>query len=372
MIIGPRQIKVICVGPAIKVRGGISTVIGHTRNRFPAHIRFRIVPTFSEYTGNDEPARGSRLIQAGVFLAALCRISATALIWRRTVFHVHLSEKGSTIRKGLVCIVLRALRCRYIVHAHAATDALFHPWVPLTVRRLLLWGIGGSECFLALTQFWAQYYATALKSHATQIVVLPNPVELPAEIPERSDRDGLRLLFLGRIGDRKGAFEVIRAFGALPPDVRNRCSLTLAGDGELEAARALAATLGCPDRVSIPGWVDRSEVVRLLGEAEVLLLPSRGEGMSNALLEGMAWGLAVVTSAAGGADEFLHPGVDAILVEPGDTDAIRTAIAELDTNPAFRVSLGLAARKTAGRFCIEGYVDRLSRLYESLASTPRT
>jgi glycosyltransferase involved in cell wall biosynthesis len=263
--------------------------------------------------------------------------------------------------------MLRSLRSRYIVHAHAAEDALFHPWVPRAAKRALLWGIGGSQCFVALTQFWADYYSKVLNSHATQVVVLSNPVEIPPDIPDRRNRNGLRLLFLGRIGNRKGAFDIIKAFADLPQDLRNQCSLTLAGDGESEAARTLAANLHCSTQISIPGWVDRDEVSRLLAESDILLLPSRGEGMANALLEGMAWGLAVITTAAGGAAEFLRPGIDAILVEPGDTCAIRAAISGLAADPALRARLGLAARETARQFAIELYVQRLTQLYESLS-----
>ncbi len=65
------------------------------------------------------------------------------------------------------------------------------------------------------------------------------------------------MLFLGRIGTRKGAFDLIRALAALPEDVRSRCHLTMAGDGEINEARTLARTVGMP-RIGCPSRMDRT------------------------------------------------------------------------------------------------------------------
>jgi len=327
-----------------------------------------MVATFSQYTGRDHPERGSRLVQAIVFLKAFARILRTSVISRDTIFHIHLSMRGSTLRKGLICVALRCLRCRYVVHAHACRDELFHAWVPAPIRRVLVWGIRGADSFIVLTQFWGDYYARAMRLPADKLFRLPNPAPSPTSVPDRTTRDGISILFLGRIGERKGAFESIRAFAALPAEIRERSWLTLAGDGETHAARDLADDLGCSSRTSIRTWVEREEADRLLAEADVFLLPSRGEGMSMAVLEAMAWGLAVVTTVSGGADEFLTSDDNCILVEPGDIHDISTALCALAQNSRLRLRLGAEARRTAARFSVDGYMEKLTRLYKELAN----
>jgi len=141
----------------------------------------------------------------------------------------------------------------------------------------------------------------------------------------------------------------------------------MAGDGDINEARRLAAALGCVNEVTIPGWVGTSEVDRLLEESDVLLLPSYAEGMAMALLEGMSWGLPVVTTNAGGAGEFLDQGRNCILVAPGDVQGISHAISDLERDPALRQNLGLAARETIRRFSIESYISTLTGVYEELA-----
>src|SRR5581483_374667 len=157
------MIDVLCIGPALQVRGGITRVVARVGGRFPAGIRFRVLPSFTKYAGRDHPDRGTKLLQLLVLTWALARIAVTALFARNTVHHVHLSERGSALRKGIICMLLRALRCRYILHTHAAERQLFHSAVPPFVRNACLWGMRGSAVVIALTNVWRNYYARELR-----------------------------------------------------------------------------------------------------------------------------------------------------------------------------------------------------------------
>jgi glycosyltransferase involved in cell wall biosynthesis len=363
-----KPIRVVCVGPSITVRGGISRLIRKLKDVFPENIEFRVIATYSDYIGDGHTNRWQRCVQPGLFIWSVMRVLVASATQRSTVFHVHFSQRGSTLRKGVICVILRVLRCRYVVQAHTAEDALFHSWVPAFVRRKLLWGIGGGRYLIALTQFWRDYYAMALNLPAAKLLVLPNPADIPSSIPNRTSREGLKLLFLGRVGKRKGAFDVIQAFAALPQTIREQCHLTFAGDGETDIARNLLEQLGCSKQTSVLGWVTGEDVDVLLAEADVFLLPSLGEGMSVALLEAMAWGLAVVSSASGGADEFLVSDQNCLLVKPGDIHEIAGALSALAGDPQLRLRLGKEAQRTAARFSVDKYIGKLTCLYEEVAS----
>src|SRR5277367_4239286 len=103
-----RTIRVANVGPGPSVQGGISRLIALMRVHLPSQVSFRIIPTFTQYTGYEETPpseRGSGLGQACVYLLAFTRVLILAL-GRRTVFHVHFSGGGSMLRKGIICILL--------------------------------------------------------------------------------------------------------------------------------------------------------------------------------------------------------------------------------------------------------------------------
>jgi glycosyltransferase involved in cell wall biosynthesis len=363
-------IKIASVGPSLCVKGGISRVIELISAHLPNQFCFHCIATFTRYTGDKDSThseRGSRFLQGLVYLLAVFQ-TLTRALGRRTVFHIHFSGRGSLLRKGMICVMLRSLRCQYVVHSHAADTSLFPQWLPQPCRQLLLWGLKGAGRVIVLTQFWHDYYSSILHLPADRLLLLPNPADLPKSIPDRSKRKRMRILFLGRIGIRKGAFDVIRAFALLPEDVRASCHLTMAGDGDTEVARSLAAEHGCLDRVSIPGWVGKADVERLLVESDVLVLPSYAEGMAMALIEAMSWGLPVVTTSVGGAGEFLEQGSNCLLVTPGDVLGISEAMAGLARDPAYRLELGRAARQTVSRFSIDSYITTLSGVFEELAS----
>jgi hypothetical protein len=204
-----KAIRVVFVGGALSVPGGLSRLIGKIKDHLPDHIRYRHVVTMTQFAWPGEmysPDGGSRLVQLLVFFWAFVQVLVFAL-HRRTVFHVHFSTRGSVLRKGLICIVLRSLRCRYVVHAHSADTNLFHAWLPQPFRRTLLWGIGGAGRLIALTQLWGDHFSSILELRSNRVLLLPTPADLPRSIPDRMHRQGLKLLFLGRIGVRKGAFD---------------------------------------------------------------------------------------------------------------------------------------------------------------------
>jgi len=364
-----KSITVVSFGPGLSVPGGITRVIELIGIHLSPTIQVRHVPTFTRFTGDpecDSSDRGSYWGQFIVYLRAV-GLAVRFRCRRRIVFHVHFAGRGSLLRKGLLCILLRWMGSCYVVHSHVAGTDLFTRRMPAFVRRLILWGLSGARKVIVLTQFWSDFYVSLLGAPASRIVVLPNPADLPDTVPDRTKRGQLQLLFLGRIGERKGAFDLIRAFAALDRAVQNRSRLTLAGDGDVEAARSLAAKLGVENRISICGWVGPSEVRSLLNTSDVLLLPSYAEGMAMALIEGMSWGLAVVATNVGGQGEFLEDGRNSLLIKPGDLHSISNAITVLEANPALRLELGRAARETISRFAIPGYIATLRAIYEELA-----
>ena len=111
----------------------------------------------------------------------------------------------------------------------------------------------------------------------------------------------------------------------------------------LERDRLQAQDLGVSDQLRWLGF--RSDPERFLADAAVFVLPSRFEGMPNALLEAMAAGLAViVTDASPGPLEVVEPGVSGLVVPSDDPVALATAMQELAADPERCRRMGVAAR----------------------------
>jgi glycosyltransferase involved in cell wall biosynthesis len=127
----------------------------------------------------------------------------------------------------------------------------------------------------------------------------------------------------------------------------------------------LAERLGVADRVTFTGL--RSDVPAVLGCADVAVMPSLNEALSNVLLESMAAGAPVVATRVGGTPEALVDGENGLLVKPGDSGAIATAVARLLDDRDLATRLGRAAHGLIARkFPVEQMVRSTEDLYMDL------
>lgn len=166
---------------------------------------------------------------------------------------------------------------------------------------------------------------------------------------------------VGIVARLKDQSVVIRALEQLTTPVR----LVLAGVDP--ASRVAAQAKQSPRRhkvVCLPFTPDIRPLYDLL---ELVLLPSRSEGLSQGLLEGMALGKPVIASAATGNLDVVTNGVDGLLVPPRDAGAWAQAMDSVLTDPALGTRLGAAARETAReRFSLQHTIRRTVDLYRSI------
>jgi glycosyltransferase involved in cell wall biosynthesis len=117
------------------------------------------------------------------------------------------------------------------------------------------------------------------------------------------------------------------------------------------------------------GAVD--DVAPYIRAADLFVLPSAAEGLSNALLEGLASGLPAVATAVGGNPDLIESDDNGLLVPVDDAPALSAAIRALLAAPERRARLGQRAReRVRAEFDITIAVDRLEALYRRLAAAP--
>jgi glycosyltransferase involved in cell wall biosynthesis len=116
---------------------------------------------------------------------------------------------------------------------------------------------------------------------------------------------------------------------------------------------------------------ERSDTAELMRAADLLVLPSREEGLSNVLLEAMAAALPVVASDAGGSPELVADGRSGLLFPNGDVEALGDALTRLLTEPVLRAQMGSAARTRIEReFAIDTLVQRSLDRYDRCLESP--
>ena len=354
----PREmrVKVLQMGPALDVRGGITTVEQLICDYLPPYASVRHVATIGE---------GSKLSSAAVFARAVHTLSRTLADIDPAIVHIHFASRGSALRKlFLANMVIRARR-PLILHAHGASFDQFHRSLPAPVRSLVCRVLQQASVLIALSSQWRDFYVHECEVSPSQVVVLPNPVRVPSRVPDRAGRTQVQFLHLGRLGKRKGGYDVVNAFAALPDALRDRARLVLAGDGDVEGMKKLAAPFG--ERIRVLSWIDAHERDRLLAESDVFVLPSYAEGVPMALLEAMAAGLPCITTPVGGIPDVFTHGTEGLLVTPGDAGQLRAAMTTFIGDEPARLAAGKRAYESARAFDVHAYARRLADIYQRIA-----
>jgi glycosyltransferase involved in cell wall biosynthesis len=171
-----------------------------------------------------------------------------------------------------------------------------------------------------------------------------------------------------RLDAQKGHPILFEAIAQLPG-----ARFLLAGEGpEREPLEALAQRLGIGDRVRFLGR--REDIPQLLAACDVFALPSLYEGSSLAVLEAMAAGIPIVSSAIGGTDELIEDGHSGLLVPPGDAGALAAALRRLLAEPGLGEGMAVRAReRVEGGLRREQMAARVTDVYrELLGERPAT
>jgi len=208
-----------------------------------------------------------------------------------------------------------------------------------------------------------------------RIEVVYNGVELDGGKPAADVRSelgippGVPLVGeVARLCDVKGQRELIEAIASVPEARLVLVGVDLERGGAFQAElEREAERLGVRDRVAFAGR--RDDAAELLGQLDVVALPSSTEGLPVVLLEAMARRRAVVATPVGGTPELVADGETGLLVPPRDPRALAEAIRRLLADPELRGRMGEAGhRRVAERFSAEEMCRRVLELYDEVVA----
>jgi len=367
-------IRIAMLGASLTIRGGITSVEKLVLENTPENISIIHLPTFDH-----GPIFHNTIVYWNT-LGKLCRLIFTGQI---DAIHIHFSDRGSTIRKLLPCIIAIIFRRPFILHSHCAVHREFYASIPRIAREVINAVFRKCAYFISLSKSWDDYFTECLKLSPGRHGVLYNPVKISPNVFQKSHGPLVTFVFLGVLGSytganasvktnkkitqmpgqNKGGFDCIKAFALLSGELREKSRMVIAGSGDIQGARDLIIFLGLENKISVRPWLNPRERDELLFLSDVFLLPSYNEGLPMSMLEAMAFGLPVLVTPVGGIPEIVTHGHEGLIVLPGHIDELSHAMGLLIGDKKKREEMGKQALLRVAPLCIENYMDSLRSIY---------
>lgn len=346
-------------------KGGVERLM---KSFYDARSEFRDVSLAALTTSSDRGPFPVRVAQwSGAYLSFLWGCITN----RFDIVHVNLAWRGSTWRKIVYIETARLFGKKVLLHLHGSGYDDFYASVSPRLQASIRRAFRRADRIVVLSEYWRKFVVDTLGIDAGKVTIIANgvaPLARTGPRPAKAVDAPVTILFLGEVGERKGVPTLLEA-AARPELAGLSWRMIVAGNGDLAFYEAEAERLGVAGRVTFPGWQDEAAVARLLGEADLLVLPSKAENQPISILNAMSAGLPVVASNVGAIPEMVEDGESGILVRPGDPAALAGALGELVSRPSERQRMGRRGEEIfRARFRLDETIQRFRDLYLSLWS----
>ncbi|MBD1394642.1 glycosyltransferase [Mucilaginibacter glaciei] len=316
--------QVIIIGPSVeRTKGGMASVIqGLTESNADAYGY-----QLTHYTSHVE---GNAIEKLSFFFTCLFK-----LLFKRNIalVHIHTACDASFYRKAIFASICHKKGVPVIMHIHGADFDTFYSNAHKAIQRIIRRSLKRCNKVIVLSAYWKKFFEETICLN--NVVVLFNAVNVDAfkscsVIPYNIGA----FLFLGRLGERKGIYDLVKAIDILVhQENMQHLQFYFAGDGEVDEVKKLITQLNLDQYIDVLGWVGEDQKKEVLLKADTVVLPSYNEGLPVALLEAMAAGKVILSTAVGGIPDLVTEQVNGFLITPGDINSLVTTIKHIYHSP---------------------------------------
>jgi glycosyltransferase involved in cell wall biosynthesis len=339
----PSRARVAILGPALTALSGVST---HVNMLLASDLRLHF--ELRHFRVGSEGRRESVLEKLMRFCLSPLQLAVFLVKSRADILHLNTSLDAKAYWRDLAYLVVAKLLRRSVVNqVHGGPyppdffpRSAFLTWIlrQFLVRSDAVTVLSSGE-FAAYTRFDSR-----IKIHLVPNAI--DPSRLIDEPRSANVHEPLRLIYVGRIVESKGLFEIVAALQQLRQQGR-RFSFAVAGTGRDEVRlRESIREAGVDDCTRMLGAVVGEAKIRLWLESDVFVFPTRHmEGLPYSLLEAMAAGCVPIVTAVAAIPDVLQSDSQGYIVPASDVVAVVDAVAELDDDRKKLAHMGECARR---------------------------
>jgi len=347
-------VRVLVLIPDLNGPGGVAYYYRTLLGRFRHSVDYQVVG--KRYAGRDWPPPIRVLID-------WIRFAARA--WRYDVVHINPSLCAKCFFRDIPFVWTAGMMGRRLLVFFRGWDTAFEEEIGRRWIRLFRWGYGRADaCVVLAAAFEEAIRRWGYGGPTYRETTLVDERMLGCS-PPRSEPGVFRILFMSRVERDKGIYEATEAVRLMDD---GHVELAVAGDGAERQPYEQYVREQSLRFVKMRGYLRGEEKSRAYQSAHVFLFPStHGEGMPNAVLEAMAFGLPCIVCDAGGLRDFFVDGVMGFLLPYPDPVRLSACLRRMrdDADLRRRMSEGNAAYARE-RFLASAVVRRLEAIYEQM------
>lgn len=340
--------NILLIAPSLKNKGGITSVINGYLNYNNEDIKFKYIPSHKE---------GNALIKILYFVVCYIRCFFTLLFSKVDIVHMHISERASLTRASLLYKLAHLFNKKVILHHHGAEFINFFDSCDIKRQKKIVALLSSVSKNIVLSDRTKNLYES--KFNLDNVEYVYNGVKVNSFNPYFKEDKNI-VLFLGRIGQRKGTFDLLDAIDNLTTN--KNIEFYFCGDGEIEKLEEKVKVIKNKN-IKVLRWIQGKEKEDILNRTLINVLPSYHEGLPMTILETMALGIPNISCNVDSIPEAINSS-NGILITPGNISDLTNAIEKMIDEEEFRNTCSKNAHDSVlNKFSIDATIERVKTIY---------
>jgi glycosyltransferase involved in cell wall biosynthesis len=344
--------KVLIISTSLKGKGGIAMVVNEMSNYYE---------TFNHVATTVQSKYFFKKLEC--FLTAVSLLLYYIFFRKIKIVHIHGASYVSFFRKMLVIMLCRSFKIKIVYHIHGAEFKLF--FKKYNKLGIIKKTIDKTDALIVLSDNWKQYFSAIVDKN--RIFVLNNVVNKPVICKNYlKTYSSINYLFLGRIGERKGIYDLLDVVRANKMHLEGKFLLYVGGDGEIDRLTECIVRHKLQNLIKFEGWVSGIKKKELLSICDIYILPSYNEGLPVSILEAMSYGMPIISTNVGGIPDVITENKNGLLINPGDKSELTKSIFYFMENTQEIKRMGMRNMEMIKKFYAENVIPNLNDIYATL------
>ena len=347
--------KVLMCCSTLKTKGGmVSVVKNYLGYNDWNQVSIKYVPTHFDT---------NRLLLLLYFSIQFVRIWYLVITRHFDIAHLHVAERGSFWRKRFLLYFFHRHGIKVVLHHHGAEFEDFYSTCSEKQQNRIRQTLEDADVNIVLSSRLISMIRD--KAPKANVRVLYNAVETyPSNLYKNDSRN---ILFLGRLGQRKGTFDLLDVIKILDSQIPSDIKFYLCGDMGEDVVREKIDKLGIEHRIAHVGWINTIQRREFFKNTMINCLPSYHEGLPMSILETMSAGIPNISTNIASIPEVLKDGENGFLITPGDKDALCDRLLKLINSPELRDKFSRKSYDLINeKFSLTSHIVVLQGIYEEL------